>query len=66
MTNEQEGHLHDLQAEVCELMERKYRKGAMEHDSDLLDMPSANILDEAIEEVIDLAVYLLTLKAKLK
>lgn len=62
MTPEQENHLQSIKDEFVSLVDAKYRKGQAEHGGDLMEKDG--ILDMAIEEAIDLVVYLLTLKHK--
>lgn len=65
MTSKQEKHLSKLLEELVILVSDKYRLGAKKHKGDLLSMSSNQLLEEAIMENIDQAVYLLTLKEKL-
>jgi len=69
MTLRQEAHLARIQPGLQCLVDARYRKGAAEHagqyGGELLSVPTLKIPDHAIEEAIDLAVYLLTLKEKL-
>lgn len=65
MTNDQERHLADIQKEFIRMVEIKYRRGAEEHGGDLQDMTEGGLLDSAIEEAIDLFVYLITLRGNL-
>ncbi len=58
MTNEK--HIKQIGQEFYKLMSEKYRKGAKEHGGRLWQ--KTNMLEEAINESIDLIVYLLTLK----
>lgn len=60
MTKEQEFHLEELKKEFCSLVDVKYRVGVKKHGGDIWEKD--NLLDEAINEAIDLVVYLLTLK----
>jgi len=46
--------------------EAKYEKGAIEHGGGLWDVPADKLLDMGIEEVLDQASYLYTLKPKVK
>lgn len=66
MRNKQEKHLQNLLTEIKSLTETKYRRGQEEHGGDLFDMPTKELLDNAIDEAIDQLVYLLTLKEKMK
>ena len=65
MTDEQEEHLEFIQDEFVDLVEDKYRKGQAEHGGNLFDMPTLDLVNNAIDEAIDQVVYLLTLKQKL-
>ena len=65
MTQVQEEHLERVKREFVSLVDAKYRAGASEHGGELLALPALCILDLAIDEAIDQAVYLLSLKEKL-
>jgi hypothetical protein len=65
MSPQEEENLFQITTEFTTLMADKYRKGNAEHNADLEDLIPTVILEEAIGEVVDLAVYLLTLKRKL-
>ena len=65
MTSSQEAHLARVKERFVALVDSKYRAGAAEHDGELMDVPAIAVLDFAVEEAIDLVVYLLTLKEKL-
>jgi hypothetical protein len=69
MTNSQEEHLARIKTRVCELMDSKYRKGAVEHSSEfggeLLNVPVLMLVDHALEEAIDQLAYLLSVREKL-
>lgn len=60
-----EDHKDLLIDQFTNLLVAKYDKGQAEHKGKLWEMPSPELLDNAIEEVIDLAVYLLTLKGQI-
>jgi hypothetical protein len=60
MRPEQEAHLVGLKAEVCALMDAKYRIGAHEHGNDLTSMTPKQLVFEGIKEAIDQLCYLLT------
>lgn len=64
MTDEQEAHLARIKARFLRDVDAKYRKGQAEHGGDLLEKP--RLIDMALEEVLDLAVYLYTLKEVLE
>jgi hypothetical protein len=55
-------HIQGLVKEFSEMMKDKYMKGAKEHGGHLWEKDG--MLENALEEVTDLAVYLLTLKHK--
>jgi hypothetical protein len=63
MDKDHEDHLARIKTTVAELIDTKYRAGQKEHGGTLWLKPG--LLDEAINEVIDLAVYLLTLKEQI-
>jgi len=65
MKQKQELHLSMIQSKVRKLINTKYRRGAREHQGNLSNLSSKKLIDEALNEVIDLAVYLITLKNKL-
>lgn len=53
-------HSNQVTKEFARLMLLKYAKGQKEHGGKLWEKP--DLLDSAIEEVVDLAFYLITLK----
>ena len=63
MTPAQDAHLTRLLTQFQEQAAAKYRKGQQEHGGNLWVKPG--LLDMAIEEAIDLVIYLLTLKEQL-
>jgi len=63
LTPEQGQHLERIKDTFGELVTAKYFQGARHHGGNLWDNP--HILDEAIDEAIDLVVYLLTIREKL-
>jgi hypothetical protein len=63
MDPEHEAHLDTIKTQITELIDTKYRAGQKEHGGTLWQKPG--LLDEAIKEVVDLAVYLLTLKEQI-
>lgn len=65
MTDQQEEHLKSVAKAAAELIESKYRKGQEEHGGNLFDLTSTQLLNEALMEVTDLFVYLLTVKQKI-
>jgi hypothetical protein len=64
MTKEQEKHLLKIKQQFDIAVDYKYRKGQKEHGGNLFDNSPEHLLDCAIEEAIDLLVYLLTLRDK--
>lgn len=62
MTSKEHGKL--IATEFARLMLIKYAKGQKEHGGHLWE--KEGMLESAIDEVVDLAVYLLTLKHKLE
>lgn len=65
MTNDQEQHLATLMSQMGRLLNDKYRRGAKEHEGNLLDMTPSELIDEALAECMDQLTYLLTVKQKL-
>lgn len=63
MTPRSRRNLGRILREVPKRIEQKYRKGSMEHGDDLFEI---DLVDEAIDEAIDLIIYLYTLRAGLK
>lgn len=58
-------HLNRLTKKFIADTSVKFRKGAVEHGGDLQDMPILEIVDNALDEVIDQWVYLTTLRERL-
>jgi hypothetical protein len=58
MTKDREIHLERVQAIFKNRLDKKYRAGSKQHKEKLWE--KADLLDEAIDEVIDLAVYLIS------
>lgn len=65
MTDQQREHRAFVAQQVSVRLHKKYEAGAKEHGGLLSDMPAKDLLDNAIDEAIDQAVYLVTLKEKL-
>lgn len=65
MTDKQERHLNQIQTDLEQRLDLKYRCGAAEHGGDLDEMDKYDLLESAIDEAIDQVVYLLTLRSKL-
>lgn len=67
MTAEQLAHRASIVKEAAFLINEKYAKGAIEHQTNLKEDTSVGqLLDFAIEEAVDQMVYLLTLKQKME
>lgn len=66
MTEEHKAHAAQLADEVERRLIRKYTKGQEEHGGNLWEVPPLQLLEEAINEAIDQAVYLLTLRQQLE
>lgn len=64
MTPEQEKHLDDIKYYFVKDVDAKYRHGQREHGGNI--WLKAGMIDNAIEEVIDLAVYLYTLRDQMR
>ena len=62
MTPKQETHLLFVKEQFAKDVDMKYRKGQAEHGGNLWDSTSTKLLDAAIEEVLDLYVYLITMR----
>lgn len=63
MTPEHQAHLDQIVSELTQDIRAKYIKGQAEHGGNIWEKPG--MLEHAIEEVLDLAVYLYTLKRQL-
>jgi hypothetical protein len=63
LTSEQSAHLDAIKDRFIAEVDAKYRKGVQEHGGNLW-LKSA-LLDEALDEVVDLYVYLITLKSQI-
>ena len=57
-------HLQSIIDYLSKDLERKYRAGQREHGGNLWEKPG--MLNHAIDEVVDLVVYLYTLRAQLE
>ena len=65
-TKKHELHLATLQMAAVESMDKKYRKGVEEHHgTKLWEMPTANLVEEAIAEATDQLTYLLSLRQQM-
>jgi hypothetical protein len=59
-------HLSEIKDELWASIDAKYRQGQAEHGGKLWEHDVYWLLDQAIMETLDLAVYLLTLRTKLE
>jgi hypothetical protein len=63
MSPDHEEHLQKIKTEISQLIDSKYRAGQKQHGGSLFH--KAGLLDMAVEEIVDLVVYILTLKQQL-
>lgn len=63
MYHSDEHHLQAILATLEERVSEKYHKGCAEHGGHLWE--KSGLIDEALNEVVDLAVYLITLKEQI-
>lgn len=64
MTDAQEAHLQRIKDKFTAAVDEKYRKGQVEHGGNLWN--KAGVIDYAIEEALDMVVYLYTLKEQIE
>lgn len=64
MTPDHQAHLERLIVAVTADLTRKYEAGQQEHGGNLWQ--KAGLLDHAIQEILDLVVYLYTLREQLQ
>lgn len=64
MTPAQEKHLASIKKQFSKDLDKKYRAGQKEHGGNV--WLKDGMLDNALDEVIDLVVYLYVLKQQLK
>ena len=64
MTEEHERHLHYIKERINHLITAKYRKGQAQHGGRLWE--DRNVFSDALEEVVDLVSYMITMEAKLE
>lgn len=60
-STEQEQHAGELIFYFAQQAQHKYKLGAIEHDSNLWEFTDDQLIEMALEEVIDLMHYLTTL-----
>lgn len=62
-TDSHKFHLEQIKLATCDLLEKKYKAGVQAYKgTKLWNMPSAKVVENAIEETIDQITYLLTLR----
>lgn len=60
-------HLEQIKLATCDLLDRKYKAGVQAYKgTKLWNMPSAKIVENAIEETVDQITYLLTLRQSMR
>ncbi len=64
MNQKQEEHIDNIVDWFAEFAWDKYEKGSKEHGGNLFD--KAGIIDMALEEAVDLVIYLFTLKQQIE
>jgi hypothetical protein len=64
MTPEHEQNLKEANESFMALNEKKYRAGQAEHGGNLWEVP--NLIDEAMNEIVDLWNYLFNLKKQIR
>lgn len=62
MTSEQELHLQRIKDNFLIKIDSKYRNGQRKHGGDLMCDNALSVIDKAIEEALDLYVYLETVR----
>lgn len=66
LTPKQQYHMASIQLATAEGIEKKYTKGAIENKgTNLWEMPTAKVIENAIEECIDQTTYTLTLRQQM-
>lgn len=66
MPYDAEQHLSRVKRRVAARIDRKYRAGQREHGGELWKKSPLALIEDALDEVIDLAVYLETLRERLE
>ena len=65
-TKKHDLHMSTIQMAAVECIEKKYRRGVEENNgTKLWEMPSVNLVENAIEEATDQLTYLLTLRQEM-
>lgn len=61
LSAKQQYHMASIQLATAEGIKEKYTKGALEHRSNLWELPTAKVVESIIEEAIDQNTYAFTL-----
>ena len=64
MKQQQEQHLANIKEDFLREVDKKYRAGQEQHGGDL--WAKKDLIDKALEEIIDLYVYMVTLKTQIE
>lgn len=64
MNPDHEAHLRRVKRNVAARIDRKYRAGQREHGGEL--WKKAGLVEEALDEAVDLCVYLETLREQIE
>ena len=64
MSEEHERHLHYIKERISHLLTARYRQGQAQHGGRLWE--DRNVFSDALEEVVDLVSYMITLETKLE
>ena len=64
MTEEHERHLRYIKERISHLLTARYRQGQAHHGGKLWE--DRNVFSDALEEVVDLVSYMITLEQKLE
>ena len=65
LSAKQQYHMTTIQLATAEGIEKKYTKGALEHQSNLWEMSTAKVVESIIEEAIDQNTYAMTLRQQM-
>ena len=65
LTPAQRGHISAIMRRVDAALYQKYEDGAAHHQGNLWDKSALGLIDEAINESLDMLVYLYTLRDKI-
>jgi len=65
LSAKQQYHMATIQLATADAIEKKYTKGALEHRSNLWEMPTAKVVESIIEEAVDQSTYTMTLRQQM-